>query len=148
MYVRIKRELLTLFFTVDASTTLDEIKDRLFDSLAFEVDHESETPGERPVVGTVVCETDARISSAGDITLALCRRLPDDDKNDRNDRNAADVTAEGGREPETDVRVETRILAGSSSIADSKVENDDVICIVLPGEDVETVFKRILASVE
>ena len=143
MYVRIKRERLTLFFTVDASTTVDELKARLFDAVAFEVDQDSERPGERPVVGSVVCDPGARVSSAGDITLALCHCLPDEDKNDR---TAGDMTAEDWKEHETEIQVETRIIAGSTTIADSKVENDDVICIVLPGEHPESVFRKTLAS--
>ena len=141
MYFRIKREILTLFFTVDASTMVDELKARVFDSVAFQVDdQESLTPGERPVVGTVVCEPSARVSSAGDITLALCRCLPDENKSDR--------TAEDWKEREADVRVETRILAGNATIADSNLENDDVLCIVLPGENAESVFRKTLAIAE
>ena len=140
MYVRIKRDMLTLFFTVDASTTVDELKPRLFDEVAFQVDQERDTPGDRPVVGTVLCEPSARVSSASDITLALCRCLQDENK--------SDLTAEDWKERETVVGVETRILAGSTTIADGKVENDDVLCIVLPGENAESVFRKTLAIAE
>jgi hypothetical protein len=40
------------------------------------------------------------------------------------------------------------MLAGSTTIADGKVENDDVLCIVLPGENAESVFRKTLAIAE
>ena len=142
MYVRIKRERLTLFFTVDASTTVDEVKARLFESLAFvdrERGEEDDTKNGKPVVGQVVCDTGVRITSAGDIGLALCRYLPADS------RESGDAGTDR-QEQEADMPVETRTLAGNATIADSKVENDDILCIVLPGENADAVFRKTAAG--
>jgi hypothetical protein len=142
MYIRVKRDRLTLFFTVEPSDTVHAVKARAYDSLLF-VPPGSGTAcqgGDKAVVGTVVCDTGVEIASDSDICLALCRCPPDDRVGN----------GEKGQDTTEEVRVETRVLDDRMTLADSKVENDDVLCIVLRSsdgwEDADCIFKQTLAA--
>lgn len=130
MYLRIKRDRLTLFLHVEASDHVRSLKETVFASIYW-VSSDGATNDDKPVVGTVT--SDAPVTSPGDFSLALCRCLP------------AGINADSVSTQEaTPLQVET-IMLGDVSLVDSKVENDDILCVVLAGEDPEDVFRRTMA---
>ena len=130
MYLRIKRDRFTLFLHVEASDRVRSLKETVFASICW-VSSDGATNDDKPVVGTVT--SDAPVTSPGDFSLALCRCLP------------AGINADSDSTQEaTPLQVET-IMLGDVSLVDSKVENDDILCVVLAGEDPEDVFRRTMA---
>lgn len=129
MYVRVKRERLTIFVQVEASDTVHKIKQHLLDSLVFQTTQPSSKPEERrqTAIGTIVYDGNiySHVENVDDIGLVLCRYTTDHQTSSgpQKDHQAGSTN------------LDTRLLEGYKTLVDSKVENDDILCIVLKRKD-------------
>ena len=131
MYIRVKRDRLTIFVQVGASDTVHKIKQSLFDSLVFRSSVSSDdvnTDQDRcEALATIVYDDDTvytRVQSADDIALVHCRYSKEDISPQQEEEHQ-------GRESSA----ETTLLDGFKTLVDSKVENDDIVWIALKRQD-------------
>jgi len=128
MHIRVKRDRLTIFAQVGATDTIHKIKRSLFDSLVFSRRAtDDETSGIRSEAlatisydGTTMYD---RVQSADDIGLVHCRWCT------RGEEDSSSLAQEDQQ------RLETTLLDDVKTLVDSKVENDDIVYIVLRRKD-------------
>ena len=129
MHIRVKRDRLTIFAQVGATDTIHKIKRSLFDSLVFSrraIDDEtsgirSEALATISYDGTTMYD---RVQSADDIGLVHCRWWCT-----RGEEDSSSLAQEDQQ------RLETTLLDDVKTLVDSKVENDDIVYIVLRRKD-------------
>ena len=138
MYIRIKGDGLAVFLGVEAGERIARLKDRVFSLLRWEHTQSGVACNDdKPVVGTVTCDGDKPVNSGGDFELLLCRhvpRKPDAEPSPSGTPSSGSCVQLGANEKAT--------------LAESKVENDDVLCIQLPGESPDELFARTMLGDE
>ena len=131
MYIRVKRDRLTIFVQVGASDTVHKIKRSLFDSLVFRDQSDASTPGNEQSDALAIIEYDGKtmydaVQSADDIALVHCQYTKEEDI-----PSLQEEKQQQGREQ----CIQTTLLDSFKTLVDSKVENDDIIYIVLRRKD-------------
>ena len=130
MYVRVKRDILTIFVKVEASDTVNKVKEYVFQSLAFRDSSSStdESPSPSPSLHTVQYDssiTRSPVTGVDDIGLVHIPHGAVDDL-----WNHGVDSSQRGEASSTSHQT-FPLLDGLKTLVDSKVENDDVICVVL-----------------
>jgi len=144
MYIRIKRDGLTVFLSVEPSERIDRLKDRVFSLLRWEHTQSGVARNDdKPVVGTVACDGDKTVNSGDDFELLLCRHVPR--KPDAEPSPSQSPSPSGTLSSGSCVQLGTNEKA---TLAESKVENDDVLCIQLSGESPDELFARTMLGDE
>jgi hypothetical protein len=145
MYVRVKRDILTIFVKVEASDTVNKLKEYVFQSLTFrDTVSSSSLADEAPSSSLHTIQYDSSVTRSpvtgmDDIGLVHIPHGSVDDIFMNQD------SSQGGEASSTS-RKTFPLLDGLKTLVDSKVENDDVICVVLRKGDGWESPHEVLAS--